>query len=107
MRNAAKIYESEYVCYYSYHAQMEPLNSVASVSPAGDACEIWCGTQSQTMAVAAVAKAFGMPEEKVKLNLTLLLGGPGRAGHRPAEFGVESARLAEAMKRPVKVMSTR
>ncbi|HEY4748133.1 MAG TPA: molybdopterin cofactor-binding domain-containing protein, partial [Steroidobacteraceae bacterium] len=72
MQNAAKIYESEYVCDYSYHAQMEPLNSVASVSPAGDACEIWCGTQSQTMAVAAVAKALGIPVEKVKLNLTLL-----------------------------------
>ena len=27
---------------------MEPLNSVASVSPNADAVEIWCGTQSQT-----------------------------------------------------------
>src|SRR3979490_3277809 len=81
MRNAAKIYESEYVCDYTYHAQMEPLNSVASVSPAGDACEIWCGTQSQTMAVAAVAKALGIPPEKVKLNLMLLGGGFGRRGH--------------------------
>jgi len=53
MQKAVKTYESEFVCDYSYHAQMEPLNSVASVSPAGDACEIWCGTQSQTMAVAA------------------------------------------------------
>ncbi len=26
---------------YAYHAQMEPLNSVAAVSPAGDAVEIW------------------------------------------------------------------
>ena len=29
---------------------MEPLNAVASVSPAGDAAEIWGGTQSQTTA---------------------------------------------------------
>src|SRR6267154_1643510 len=107
MRNAAKIYESEYVCDYSYHAQMEPLNSVASVSPAGDACEIWCGTQSQTMAVAAVAKALGIPVEKVKLNLTLLGGGFGRRGHRDEEFVVDSVLLSKEVKRPVKVLWTR
>jgi len=107
MRNAAKIYESEFVCDYSYHAQMEPLNSVASVSPAGDACEIWCGTQSQTMAVAAVAKALGIPVEKVKLNLTLLGGGFGRRGHRDEEFVVDSVLLSKEVKRPVKVLWTR
>src|SRR5262249_53678558 len=73
MQKAAKVYESEYVCDYTYHAQMEPLNSVASVSPEG--CEIWCGTQSQTMAVAAVAQALGIAPEQVKLHLTLLGGG--------------------------------
>src|SRR6266853_853257 len=107
MRTAAKIYESEYVCDYTYHAQMEPLNSVASVSPAGDACEIWCGTQSQTMAVAAVAKALGIPVEKVKLNLTLLGGGFGRRGHRDEEFVVDSVLLSKEVKRPVKVLWTR
>src|SRR6266705_1845634 len=107
MRNAAKIYESEFVCDYSYHAQMEPLNSVASVSPAGDACEIWCGTQSQTMAVAAVAKALGIPVEKVKLNLTLLGGGFGRRGHRDEEFVVDSVLLSREVRRPVKVLWTR
>ncbi|TMH44135.1 MAG: xanthine dehydrogenase family protein molybdopterin-binding subunit [Betaproteobacteria bacterium] len=107
MQKAAKVYESEFVCDYSYHAQMEPLNSVASVSPAGDACEIWCGTQSQTMAVAAVAKALGIPVEKVKLNLTLLGGGFGRRGHRDEEFVVDSVLLSKEVKRPVKVLWTR
>src|ERR1700694_583219 len=107
MRTAAKVYEAEYICDYTYHAQMEPLNSVASVSPAGDACEIWCGTQSQTMAVAAVAKALGIAPEKVKLNLTLLGGGFGRRGHRDEEFVVDSVLLSKEVKRPVKVLWTR
>ncbi len=42
--------EANICCDYAYHAQMEPLNAVASVSPAGDAVEIWAGTQSQTTA---------------------------------------------------------
>src|SRR5439155_996920 len=107
MQKAAKIYESEYICDYTYHAQMEPLNSVASVSAAGDACEIWCGTQSQTMAVAAVAKALGIAPEKVKLNLMLLGGGFGRRGHRDEEFVVDSVLLSKEVKRPVKVLWTR
>src|SRR6266436_3534511 len=107
MQKAAKIYEAEYICDYTYHAQMEPLNSVASVSAAGDACEIWCGTQSQTMAVAAVAKALGIAPEKVKLNLMLLGGGFGRRGHRDEEFVVDSVLLSKEVKRPVKVLWTR
>jgi isoquinoline 1-oxidoreductase beta subunit len=107
MQKAAKIYESEYICDYTYHAQMEPLNSVASVSAAGDACEIWCGTQSQTMAVAAVAKALGIAPEKVKFNLMLLGGGFGRRGHRDEEFVVDSVLLSKEVKRPVKVLWTR
>jgi len=107
MQKAAKVYESEYICDYTYHAQMEPLNSVASVSAAGDACEIWCGTQSQTMAVAAVAKALGIAPEKVKLNLMLLGGGFGRRGHRDEEFVVDSVLLSKEVKRPVKVLWTR
>jgi isoquinoline 1-oxidoreductase subunit beta len=104
-RSAAKIYEAQYICDYSYHAQMEPLNSVASVS--GDGCEIWCGTQAQTMATAAAANALGIPVEKVKLNLMLLGGGFGRRGHRDEEFVVDSVLLSKEAKRPVKVLWTR
>jgi isoquinoline 1-oxidoreductase beta subunit len=86
---------------------MEPLNSVASVTPAGDAAEIWCGTQSQTTAVTAVAKALGIPEDRVKLNLMLMGGGFGRRGNRDVEFIVDSVLMSKAARRPVKVMWTR
>jgi isoquinoline 1-oxidoreductase subunit beta len=107
MSRAARIHEAQYACDYTYHAQMEPLNSVALVSASGDSCEIWCGTQSQTMAVAAVAKALAIPVERVKLNLMLLGGGFGRRGHRDEEFIVDSVLLSKEAKRPVKVLWTR
>src|SRR4051812_6389020 len=107
MKTAAKIYDAQSACDYPYHAQMEPLNSVASVSSSGDSCEIWCGTQSQTMAVAAVAKALAIPVDRVKLNLMLLGGGFGRRGHRDEEFVVDSVLLSRELKRPVKVLWTR
>src|SRR5215470_953383 len=62
---AASTMEAEYRCDYAYHAQMEPLNAVASVSSSGDAAEIWCGTQSQTMAQEATAKALGVARDRV------------------------------------------
>src|SRR5712691_6403373 len=107
MEKAVIVIEAEYRCDYAYHAQMEPLNSTASVSPAGDACEIWVGSQGQTMAVAAVAKALGIAPDKVRLNNTLLGGGFGRRGHRDEEFVVDSVLLSREMKRPVKLMWTR
>src|ERR1700727_1808318 len=39
LAKAATRIEAEYRCHYAYHAQMEPLNAVASVSAAGDAAE--------------------------------------------------------------------
>jgi isoquinoline 1-oxidoreductase beta subunit len=105
--NAATVMEAEYRCDYAYHAQMEPLNSTASVSTAGDACEIWVGSQSQTMAVTAVAKSLGISPQKVRLHDTLLGGGFGRRGHRDEEFVVDSVLLSKDVRRPVKLMWTR
>lgn len=107
MKQATTVLEGEYYCDYAYHAQMEPLNSVASVSASGDAVEIWCGTQSQSMAVAAAAKTLGIAQERVKFNGMLLGGGFGRRGHRDEEFVVESVLLSKEAKRPVKVLWTR
>lgn len=102
---ARTVFEGEYRADYAYHAQMEPLNSVASVT--ADGCEIWCGTQSQTIAVDAVAQALGMPAAKIKFHGMLLGGGFGRRGNRDLEFMVDSALLSKAAGKPVKVLWTR
>jgi len=104
---AARVVEAEYRADYAYHAQMEPLNSVAAVSPAGDAVEVWAGTQSQTITVAAVAAALGIAQERVRFNGLLLGGGFGRRGNRDVEFIVDSVLMSKAAGRPVKVMWTR
>jgi isoquinoline 1-oxidoreductase beta subunit len=107
LATAATIIEAEYRCCYAYHAQMEPLNAVAVVSATGDSAEVWCGTQYPTAALAAAARALGVPEDKIKLNYTLLGGGFGRRGDFEQEFVVDAVLMAKNAKRPVKVIWTR
>jgi isoquinoline 1-oxidoreductase subunit beta len=104
---AATVIETEYRCDYAYHAQMEPLNAIAAVSPAGDAVEIWCGTQSITAALDTVAAALNFPREKIKLHYTLLGGSFGRRGQRNDDYVVHAVLLSKAAGRPVKMMWTR
>ena len=104
---AASTLEAEYLCDYAYHAQMEPLNAVASVAASGELAEVWCGTQSQTMAVEATANALGLDRSKVKLHDTLLGGGFGRRGPRDMDFLVDAVLLSKAVSKPVKSMWTR
>jgi isoquinoline 1-oxidoreductase subunit beta len=106
-KKTANVVEAQYRCDYAYHAQMEPLNAVASVSPAGDAVEIWAGTQSQTTATEAPAKLLGIPRDKVKLHDLLMGGGFGRRGNRDVDFIIDAVMLSKESGRPVKVMWTR
>src|SRR6202045_3148120 len=107
LATAATRIEAEYRCHYAYHAQMEPLNAIASVSAAGDAAEVWCGTQFPTAAQAAAARAIGIPAEKIKLNYTLLGGGFGRRGDYDQEFVVDAMLMSKSAGRPVKMIWTR
>ena len=106
-QNAASTIEGEYRCDYAYHAQMEPLNAVASVAPDGDAVEIWAGTQSQTTASEAPAKFLGISRDKVTLHDLLMGGGFGRRGNRDVDFIMDAVMLSKEVKRPVKAMWTR
>jgi isoquinoline 1-oxidoreductase beta subunit len=107
MPKASSTFDAEYRCDYAYHAQMEPLNAIASVSPAGDAVEIWAGTQSQSIACEAPAKMLGIPRDKVKLHDMLMGGGFGRRGNRDVDFIIDAVLLSKEAGRPVKVMWTR
>ena len=107
MPKAASSMDAEYRCDYAYHAQMEPLNAIASVSPAGDAVEIWAGTQSQTTATEAPAKILGIAKDKVKLHDMLMGGGFGRRGNRDVDFIIDAVLMSKEAGRPVKVMWTR
>jgi isoquinoline 1-oxidoreductase beta subunit len=107
MPKAASTIDAEYRCDYAYHAQMEPLNAIASVAPGGDSVEIWAGTQSQTTACEAPARLLGIPRDKVKLNDMLMGGGFGRRGNRDVDFILDAVLLSKEAGRPVKVMWTR
>jgi isoquinoline 1-oxidoreductase subunit beta len=107
LSKATTVVEAEYRCDYAYHAQMEPLNAIAAVSADGDAVEVWCGSQSPTMALDAAAKAMGIPREQVTLHYTLLGGSFGRRGHRDDSYIIDAVLLSRASKRPVKMMWTR
>ncbi len=102
---AAKTYKMSFRNDFAYHAQMEPLNAVAQLSPAGDHVEIWEGSQAPDASRAAVAKALGFKEEQVTFNQCYMGGGFGRRSL--GEYPAEAALIARAVGRPVKLIWTR
>lgn len=102
-----QIYSGEYQTDYVYHAQMEPLNAVVSVTDAGEEAEVWAGTQAPANTVEAVAGILDIPAHNVKLNRSLLGGGLGRRTVPSMDFVVDAAWLSRALQRPVKVVWTR
>jgi isoquinoline 1-oxidoreductase subunit beta len=101
------VIEAEYRNDLVYHAQMEPLNAVASVAPDGSTCEVWCGVQSKTIAVTVASDALGIKPDKIVYHDMLMGGGFGRRGHRDEEYVHDAVVMSNAVKKPVKVMWTR
>ena len=105
MGRAAKTLNAMYELPYLAHATMEPLNCVADVRP--DRCEVWTGTQFQTVDRMAAAQAAGLTPEQVNVHTTLLGGGFGRRAVFDSHFVREAVHISKAVKAPVKVMWTR
>jgi isoquinoline 1-oxidoreductase beta subunit len=97
--------EAEYELPYLAHAPMEPLNCLVDLKD--DECEIWTGTQFQTVDREAAARVAGLDAEKVRIHTTLLGGGFGRRANPQSDFVVEAVQVAKAVGKPVKVIWTR
>jgi isoquinoline 1-oxidoreductase subunit beta len=105
LAGAAKTITAEYEVPYLAHASMEPLNCVVDLR--ADRCEIWTGTQFQTVDRMAAAAAAGLKPEQVQIHTTLLGGGFGRRANPASDFVTEAVQVAKAAKVPVKVVWTR
>jgi isoquinoline 1-oxidoreductase subunit beta len=105
LAGAAKRVEAEYDMPFLAHAPMEPLN--ATVKIAADRCDVWTGTQFQTLDQQLAAKITGLKPEQVFVHTQFLGGGFGRRANPTCDFVTEAVEVAKASKVPVKVVWSR
>jgi isoquinoline 1-oxidoreductase beta subunit len=107
LAGAARSFEAVYEFPYLAHAPMEPLDCVVRL--AGDRCEVWAGSQIQTLDQGTIAHVLGLTPDKVELH-TLPAGGSfGRRATPVADVAGEAASVVKAIggRAPVKLVWTR
>ncbi len=107
LAKAKQVIHGEFEFPYLAHAPMEPLDCVAEVTDAG--CDIWAGSQFQTIDQANAAAALGLKPEQVNIH-TLLAGGSfGRRANLVSDYIVECVQIAKQLPKatPVKMIWTR
>ncbi|MGC2768273.1 MAG: xanthine dehydrogenase family protein molybdopterin-binding subunit [Candidatus Acidiferrum sp.] len=100
---AAKKLEATYEFPFQAHAPLETMNCVADVRK--DSCEIWAPTQCPEVVLSETAKMLGLPEDSVKVHITLLGGGFGR--RLIADYAHEAVEVSRAIGKPVQMLWTR
>jgi len=101
----AKVIEAEYGVPFLAHAPMEPLNCTVEIG--ADGCDIYTGTQFQTMDQRTAAAILGLKPEQVRIHTTFLGGGFGRRATPTSDFVAEAVQVAKASGKTVKVVWTR
>ena len=105
LKGAAKSIIAEFDMPFLAHAPMEPMNCTVSIT--GDKCELWVGSQFQTVDAGAAAKTAGVPFENVKLNTLIAGGGFGRRANPASDYIIEAVEIAKKTGVPVKTVWTR
>lgn len=103
MAGAVRRVKAEYQQPFLAHAPMEPGSCVVHIKP--DGCEIWTGTQVPGMARAGIAKAMGIPPERVVLHNYLMGGGFGR--RLEGDMIIRALQVGSQVPGPVKLIWSR
>jgi len=99
----AKTLRRSYHVPYIQHAPLEPRAAVAEWS--GDRLTVWTGSQNPFGVRSELARAFHMPEDRVRVVIPDF--GAAFGGKHTGECAVEAARLARAARKPVALRWTR
>ena len=102
-RNASSTLERTYTTASVLHFQLEPVNALAFEKDG--VFEIHTGNQWQSLILPVLAKALGLPEDRIVMRTYLLGGGFGRRLN--GDYAVPAALAAKALGKPVKLVLTR
>jgi len=99
----ARVFTATYRIPYIAHVPLEPRAAVAEWKDGR--LTVWTGTQRPFAVRDELAEAFHIPESRVRVIVPDM--GSAYGGKHTGEAAVEAARLAQAAKRPVKLIWTR
>ena len=100
---AASTLERTYTTASVLHGQLEPVNALAFEKDGR--FEIHCGNQAQSLTLTMLAKALGVPKERIIMRTYPIGGGFGRRLN--GDYAVPAALAAKALGKPVKLVLTR
>ncbi|MBI1300661.1 MAG: molybdopterin-dependent oxidoreductase [Alphaproteobacteria bacterium] len=101
--NATHSLEQVFTIDYIAHVPLEPRAGLAEWN--GDKLTVWTGTQRPFGVQEELQRAFGIPKEAIRVIMPDT--GSGYGGKHTGEAGIEAAKLAKAVGKPVKVLWTR
>lgn len=103
LEQSAKVIHATYSYPFIAHVPLEPQNCVAAYG--NGRVELWAPTQNPESGRAGVAKALGIPPERVIIHLSRCGGGFGR--RLATDYMIEAAVISKRVGAPVKVLWSR